>query len=317
MYLVDEQDRALVRLDLLHDLLETLLEIAAISGAGEQRAHVEREDRGIGENVGNFPLGDLARETFGDRRLADAGVADQQRIVLLPPAENLDRALHLGLAADQRIDPAVLGLLVEIDAIGVERALLLLAVAAALARLARLVLLALFLGAAHRLGVGHAGTLGDAVADVIDRVVAGHVLLLQEIGSMALALGEDRDEHVCAGHLLAARRLHMDDRALDDALETGGRLGVVAPVGDEIVEFGIDVIAQCLAQRVQIDRAGPHDRGRVQVVDEAEQQVLERRIFMAPFIGGLKRPVKRLLEIARKGRHASPHFFSMMHWSGC
>src|ERR1700686_2204845 len=66
--------------------------------------------------------------------------------------------------------------------------------------------------------------LGDAVADVIDRVVAGHVLLLQEIGGVALALGEDRDQHIGAGHFLAARGLHVNDRALDDALEAGGGL---------------------------------------------------------------------------------------------
>jgi hypothetical protein len=68
-----------------------------------------------------------------------------------------------------------------------------------------------------------ARTLGDAVRDVVDRVVAGHLLFLQEIGRVALALGEDRNEHVGAGDFLAAGRLHMDHRALDDALEACGR----------------------------------------------------------------------------------------------
>ena len=45
--LVDEQDRLGMGLDLLHHLLQALLEIAAIAGAGEQRAHVEREDRRV------------------------------------------------------------------------------------------------------------------------------------------------------------------------------------------------------------------------------------------------------------------------------
>ena len=44
---------------------------------------------------------------FGDRGLADAGVADEQRIVLLPPAQHLDGAIDLGVAADQRVDLAV------------------------------------------------------------------------------------------------------------------------------------------------------------------------------------------------------------------
>ena len=71
---------------------------------------------------------------------------------------------------------------------------------------------------------------------------------------MALALGEDRDEHVGAGHLVAAGRLDMDHGALDHALEAGGRLGVFASVGDQVVEFLVDIVAQVLAQSVEIDR---------------------------------------------------------------
>jgi hypothetical protein len=52
----------------------------------------------------HFVLDDLAREAFGDGRLADAGIAHEQRIVLLAAAQNLDRALDFGVAADQRID---------------------------------------------------------------------------------------------------------------------------------------------------------------------------------------------------------------------
>ena len=47
---------------------------------------------------------------------------------------------------------------------------------------------------------------------------------------MRLALGEDRDEHVGARDLLAARRLDVDVGALNDALEARGGLGVVAAV---------------------------------------------------------------------------------------
>ena len=73
-------------LDLLHDGLQPLLEVAAIARAGEQRAHVEREDRGVLQNLRHLALDDLAGEAFGDGGLADAGVADEQRVVLLPAA---------------------------------------------------------------------------------------------------------------------------------------------------------------------------------------------------------------------------------------
>ncbi len=68
---------------------------------------------------------------------------------------------------------------------------------------------------------------------------------------MAFALGKDRDENVGAGHFLAARRLDVDHGALDDALEAGGRLGVLVITGDQIGEFVVDVFrsASCAARR--------------------------------------------------------------------
>ena len=99
-----------------------------------KRAHIEREDRGVLQHFGHFALDDAARQPFGNRRLADAGIADIERIVLRAAAQDLNGAVDLGLAADQRIDLA-LRLSFEIDAIGVER------VVALLERL---------LGAAHR-----------------------------------------------------------------------------------------------------------------------------------------------------------------------
>ncbi len=104
--LVDEQDRAGILLEFLDDLLQPLLEIAAIAGAGEQRAHVEREDRGVLQHFRHVALDDALGQALGDRRLADAGIADIERVVLGAAAEHLDGAVDLGLAADQRIDLA-------------------------------------------------------------------------------------------------------------------------------------------------------------------------------------------------------------------
>ena len=113
--LVDEQDRLRALGQLLQHRLQPLLEVAAVLGAGEQRAHVERIHLVVAQQLGHVALVDPAREPFGDRGLADAGLADQQRIVLAPAAQHLDHALELVLAADQRIDLAGLGERVEVQ----------------------------------------------------------------------------------------------------------------------------------------------------------------------------------------------------------
>ena len=75
--------------------------------AGEQRAHVERVDRRVLEEL-RAPRRWWMRErqALDDGGLADARVADEERVVLAAPAEHVDRALELVLAADQRVDVA-------------------------------------------------------------------------------------------------------------------------------------------------------------------------------------------------------------------
>ncbi len=48
----------------------------------------------------------------------------------------------------------------------------------------------------------------------------------------------------------------MDHRALDHALEPGGRLRIFGTLGDEVLEFGLEIIDEAGAQLVEIDIAG-------------------------------------------------------------
>ena len=85
--LVDEQDdRALGVGDLLEHRLEPVLELAAVLGAGDQRADVERDHPAVPQPLGDVAGDDPLRQPLGDRRLADAGLADQDRVVLGAPA---------------------------------------------------------------------------------------------------------------------------------------------------------------------------------------------------------------------------------------
>ncbi len=120
--LVDEEDDlALGGLDLLEHGLEPLLELAAVLGAGEQGADVERDQAPVAERLGHVAGDDPLREALDDRGLADAGVADQHGVVLGPPREHLDHAPDLLVAADDRVELAGLGLLGQVAAELLER----------------------------------------------------------------------------------------------------------------------------------------------------------------------------------------------------
>ena len=126
---VDEQDDVAFLLgEVVEHALEALLELAAELGPGDQRAHVEREDALVAQALGHFAVDDAQREAFDDRGLADAGLADQHRVVLGATLQHLDRAADFVVAADDRIELALLGTLGQVDRVFLERLALLLGV---------------------------------------------------------------------------------------------------------------------------------------------------------------------------------------------
>ena len=142
------------------------------------------------------------------------------------------------------------------------------------------------------------------MADEADGIEAAHVLLLQEIDRVAVALGEQRDQHIGAGHRVLAARLHMQDRTLDHALETRGRLRVGALVRLQRLVFLFEILLHHCGQLAEIDTAGRHDLRGVLVVDQREQEVLERRIFVPTLARIGQRGVKGLFEIGGKAGHS-------------
>src|SRR5206468_8693606 len=69
-------------------------------------------------------VGEPQREAFDDGRLADAGLAGQDRVVLAPTHEDVDDLADLLVAARDRIDLAVARSLGEVDGEALERLLL-------------------------------------------------------------------------------------------------------------------------------------------------------------------------------------------------
>ena len=114
--LVDEQDDVAAGLDLLQHLLEALLEVAAVAAAGDERAEVERVELLVVQRLGHVVADDVLGEALDDGGLADAGLADQHRVVLGAAAEHLHDPLDLALAPDDRVELLLAGELGEVAA---------------------------------------------------------------------------------------------------------------------------------------------------------------------------------------------------------
>ena len=115
MDLIDEKDDLAVAVhDLLDDAFETLLELALILRASDERAHIKGIDglrlQVLGHAAGHYLLGYALR--YG--RLAHARLADQDRIVLCPSGKDLENPSDLLVPADDGIELAGRGALVEI-----------------------------------------------------------------------------------------------------------------------------------------------------------------------------------------------------------
>ena len=104
MDLVDEEDDAAIAVHhLFHDALQPVLELAAELGARQQGAHVQCHDAAVNERGGDVAGDDALREALRDGRLAHAGLADEHRVVLAAPRQDLDGAPDLVVAADDGV----------------------------------------------------------------------------------------------------------------------------------------------------------------------------------------------------------------------
>ncbi len=118
--LVDEQDGVLGPADLVHDGLDALLELAAVLGAGDHHGQVEDDDAAVAQQLGDVAIDDQLGQALDDGGLADAGLAEQDGVVLGAAAEDLDDALDLVLPADDRVELALAGQFGEVAAEAVQ-----------------------------------------------------------------------------------------------------------------------------------------------------------------------------------------------------
>ena len=123
---------------------------------------------------------------------------------------------------------------------------------------------------------------------------------------MAFALRKDADEHVGARHFLATRRLDVDDGPLHDPLERIRRMRVARRLRHDRLQLRVEILDEAGAKLLEIDGAGTHDGGRIAIIDERQQQMLERREFVMAHIRVLHRAVQRGFEIFGERCQSNP-----------
>ena len=198
MQLVDEEHGVVGAAQLFDDLLEALLELAAVLGTGNERADVQGQDALVHQRLGDVTADDAMGQALRDCGLADSGLADQRRVVLRPAAEDLDDALDLLLAADDRVQLAETSKLGQVDAELIDRR-----------RLA---------GALGLLGRTGRGRLREDADDFVANLVEAHAQGFQDARGDALAFTDQAQEQVLGADVVVAQPPGFVDCQFDDAL---------------------------------------------------------------------------------------------------
>ncbi len=184
--------------DLLEHRLQPLLELAAVLGAGDERAHVERDDLLVLQPFRHVAADDALRQPLDDGGLADAGLADEHRVVLGAPREHLDHAADLLVAADHRIELALARQVGQVAAVPLERLILALGIL-----------------------IGHALVAADR-RERLEHPVPGDAALLRSCaaGERPVSVAEG-DEQVLGADVLVLQPLGLGLRRVDDQLHAG------------------------------------------------------------------------------------------------
>ena len=116
--LVDEQnDPAFLFRPFLQHGLQAFLEFAAVLGAGDHGAQIQREQALSLQTFRHLLVGDPQSQTFHDRGLADARLPDQHRVVLGAPLQNVHGAANFLVPSYDRVQLAFLGAARHVDGV--------------------------------------------------------------------------------------------------------------------------------------------------------------------------------------------------------
>ena len=228
--LIDEQDD--LALGLLHFLehgLQAVLELAAVLGAGNQRAHVELDKVAVAQGARHVAGHDTLGDALDDGRLADARLADEHRVILGAAGQDLNGTADLVGTANDRVELAGAGKVAYIAAVLLQCLKLGFVFGRRHAVIATQLLVDLLDALLGDAGVAQYAARLALVLGKRHQQMLGHHKAVAHLGSLLLGLLDDADKLVGQAHLLTlARNLgRMVDGILRGARELS-RIGTNA-----------------------------------------------------------------------------------------
>ena len=122
VHLVDEQDDLTGSLGHLgQNGLEALFELTTVLRTSDQRTHVERQQLLVLQRFRHVAVDDAQGHALGNRGFTDAGLPDQNRVVLGAARQNLHRAADFLIPPDDRVDLALGRCLGQVTCVFLER----------------------------------------------------------------------------------------------------------------------------------------------------------------------------------------------------
>ena len=116
--LIDEQNNlSLGFLYFVQYGLQTFLKFAPVLGPGNQGAHIQGENRFVFQAFRNVTAHNALSKAFRNGGLADAGLSDENRVVLRFPGKNPDNVSDLRISANDRIQLIFPGSLHEVRSV--------------------------------------------------------------------------------------------------------------------------------------------------------------------------------------------------------
>ena len=242
---------------------------------------------------GTSLVDDALGESLHDGGLADAGLADQHRVVLGAPLQDLDHAADLVVAPDHRVELALTRAVGEVERVLFQR----LTLALGLGVLD-------FLAPAHRL---------DRLLDGLARPA----MLLQQPAGLALVLGQGEQEHL-GGDELVTPLLRFLVRDVEEVAKVARQRDLAGSAFH--LRQPLDALSEGVTQRRDVDARSLQQRrgAAVLLLQQRQQEVrgLDERVVLAERqalgVG------EGLLELGRElvEAHAGTPFFRPFQYEG-